>query len=74
MYMELGRLITLFLNETYTGSKVCIGRTLRDMFPIENGLKQGALLQFICSCVLGHSVWKSGGMEIEWGTYTSGLC
>jgi hypothetical protein len=70
--MELSRLIKLCLIETYSG--VCIGRPLPDMFPIQNGLKQGALSQLFVNFILGRAVWKPGGMEIEWDTYTSGLC
>jgi hypothetical protein len=36
--MKLDRLIKMCLNETY--SKVCIGKRLSDMFPIQNSLKQ----------------------------------
>jgi hypothetical protein len=39
--MELVRLISMCLNETY--SKVHIGKRLSDSFPIQNGLKQDAL-------------------------------
>jgi hypothetical protein len=36
--MKLVRLIKMCLNETH--SKVCIGRHLSDMFPIQNGLNK----------------------------------
>jgi hypothetical protein len=53
------------LNETY--SKVCIGRHLSDMFPIQNGLKQGMLYHHRFSTLLynvplGRSK-KPGGTE-----------
>jgi hypothetical protein len=35
--MKLVRLIKMCLNETY--SKVCIGKHLSDMFPVQNGLR-----------------------------------
>jgi hypothetical protein len=38
VHMKLVRLTKMCLNETY--SKVCIGKHLSDMFPIQNGLKQ----------------------------------
>jgi hypothetical protein len=37
--MKMGRLIKIFLNETY--SEVCIGSNLAHKFPIQNGLEQG---------------------------------
>jgi hypothetical protein len=40
--MKLIRLIKICLNKTY--SKVRIGKYLSDMFPIQNGLKQGDAL------------------------------
>jgi hypothetical protein len=40
--LKLVRLIKTCLNETY--SKVRIGKYLSDMFPIQNGLKQGDVL------------------------------
>jgi hypothetical protein len=40
--MKLLRLIKMCLNETY--SKVCVCKNLFDMFPVQNGLKQGASL------------------------------
>jgi hypothetical protein len=43
--MKLVRLIIMYLNETY--SKVRMVIHLSDIFPIENGLKQDALLSFI---------------------------
>jgi hypothetical protein len=39
---KLVRIIKMCLNETY--SKVHIGKLLSDMFPIQNGLKQGDAL------------------------------
>jgi hypothetical protein len=40
--MKLVRLIKMCLNETY--SKVRMGKYLSDKFPIQNGLKEGAVL------------------------------
>jgi hypothetical protein len=40
--MKLDSLVTMCLNETY--SNVCIDTHLSDMFPIQNGLKQGCAL------------------------------
>jgi len=40
--MKLVRLIKMCLNETYRRDQV--GKDLSDMFPIENGLKQGDAL------------------------------
>jgi len=40
--MKLIRLIRMCLNETY--SRVRIGKHLSEMFPVENGLKQGDAL------------------------------
>jgi hypothetical protein len=37
--MELFRVIKICLNGTY--SKVCIDKHFSEMFPIQNGLKQG---------------------------------
>jgi hypothetical protein len=42
MPKKLVRLIKIFLNETY--SKVRVGKSLSDKFPIQNGLKQGDAL------------------------------
>jgi hypothetical protein len=43
--MKLVRLIKMCLNETY--SKVRIGKHLSGSFPIQNGLKQDALLPLL---------------------------
>ena len=40
--MKVVRLMKIYLNETY--SRVCVGRSLSDLFPIRNGLKQGDIL------------------------------
>jgi len=37
--MKLVKLIKMFLNETC--SKICVGKHLPDIFPIQNGPKQG---------------------------------
>jgi hypothetical protein len=42
MAMEPVRLIKMCLNKTY--SKICIGKHLCHIFPIQNGLKQGDAL------------------------------
>ena len=40
--MKVVRSIKIYLNETY--SRVCVGKSLSDMFPIRKGLKQGDVL------------------------------
>jgi hypothetical protein len=42
IHKKLVRLIKMCLNETY--SKVHVGKLLSDIFPIQNGLKQGNVL------------------------------
>jgi hypothetical protein len=45
VFMKLVRLvIKMCLNETYSKSKVHLGKHLSDRFPIQNGLKQGDAL------------------------------
>jgi len=43
--MKLIRLIKMCLNQTY--SRVWVGRHLSDMFPIQNGVKQGGSLSLL---------------------------
>jgi hypothetical protein len=50
------------LNETY--SKVRIGKQLSDIFPIQNGLKQGDALS---------PLLFNFSTEIKWNTSSSGL-
>jgi hypothetical protein len=55
--MKLVRLIKICLNETY--SKVRVGKRLFDMFPIQNGLKQGdALLPLLFNFTLEYATRK----------------
>jgi hypothetical protein len=48
--IKLVRLIKMCLNETY--SKVRTGKYLSDMFPIQNGLKQGDVYHHCYSTLL----------------------
>jgi hypothetical protein len=55
--MKLVRLIKMCLNETY--SKVCISKYLSDIFPTQNGQKQGyALLPLLFNFALEHAIRK----------------
>jgi hypothetical protein len=55
--MKLVRLIKICLNETY--SKVLIGEHSSDIFPIQNGLKQGdALSPLLSNFVLEYAIRK----------------
>ena len=55
--MKLVRLIKMCLNETY--SRVRVGKHLSDMFPITNGLKQGAALSpLLCKLALEYAIWR----------------
>jgi hypothetical protein len=65
------------LNDTY--SEVPTGKYLPDIFPIQNGLKQGDdLSPLIFKYSLGYAIRKvqekSSGSEIEWDTSASALC
>jgi hypothetical protein len=52
--MKLVTLIKMFLNATY--SSVWVGKHLSDMFPIRNGLKQGALLSSLFNSTLEYAI------------------
>jgi hypothetical protein len=55
--MKLVRLIKMCLNETY--NKVRIGKHLSDIFPIQNGLKQGdALSPLLFNFALEYAIRK----------------
>jgi hypothetical protein len=55
--MKLVRLIRISLNKTYT--KVRIGKQLSDIFPIQNGLKQGdALSPLLFNLALEYAIRK----------------
>jgi hypothetical protein len=64
-------------HETY--SKVRIGKYLSDMFPIQNGLKQGdALSQLLFNVALEYTIRevqaKQVGLKIKWDTSAAALC
>jgi hypothetical protein len=66
--MKLVGLIKMRLNETY--SKVRVGKYLSDMFPIQNGLKQGddvslLFFNFALEYAIRKVQKKSGGTEIK---------
>ena len=53
--MKMVRLIKMCLNENY--SRVLVGKHLSDMFPINNGLKQGdALKPLLCNVALESAI------------------
>jgi hypothetical protein len=57
IFKKLVRLIKICLNETY--SKVCIGKHLFYMFPVQNCQKQrDALLPLLFSVVLEYTISK----------------
>jgi hypothetical protein len=68
--------ILVYLNITY--SKVREGKHFLDMFPVQNGLKQGDFYAtvFLLCCRLCHyeSPAKPVGAEIKWETSAADLC
>jgi len=55
---KLVRLIKMCLNETCI--KVCLGKHLSDVFPVQNGLKQaGALLSLLLNFASEYVIIKS---------------
>ena len=53
--MKLIMLIKMCLNETY--SRVRVGKHLSDMFPVNNGLKQGvALASLLFTIAVGYAI------------------
>jgi len=61
--MKLVRLFKMCLNETY--SKVCIGKNLSNVFPIQNSLKKVSPLPF--NSALEHDNRKVQGKEEGFG-------
>jgi hypothetical protein len=62
--MKLVRLIKMCLNETY--NKICIGKHLPHIFPIQNGLKQGdSLSPLLFKFALGHAIRKVQKNQVE---------
>jgi hypothetical protein len=58
------------LSKTYR--KVCIDKNLSDMFPIQNGRKQGdALSPLLFKSALENDIRKVQKIEIEWDTSAS---
>jgi hypothetical protein len=74
--MKLVRLTKLCLNETY--NKVCTGKHLPDMFPIQNGLRQGyALSLLIFNLSLEYAirmVQENQVAQIKWESSAADLC
>jgi hypothetical protein len=63
--MKLIWMIKTCLKEMY--SRVCTGKHLSDNFPIQNGLKQDALLPLLFNTTLEYAIRKLQDLrEIEW--------
>jgi hypothetical protein len=61
--IKLVRLTEMFLNEVY--NKVCVGKYLSDMFPIQTSLTQGdALSPVISNFTLEYTVRKFQGNQV----------
>jgi hypothetical protein len=57
IHKKLVRIIKMCLNETY--SKFCVGKDVSDIFPIQNGLKQGdALMPLLFNFALEYGIRK----------------
>jgi hypothetical protein len=64
---KLVMLIKMCLNETY--SKVCVGEHLSDIFPTQNGLKQGdVLLPLLFNSALKYATIKSKKIKLVWNS------
>jgi hypothetical protein len=76
--IKLVRLIKMCLYETYTYSKFLIGEYFTDIFPAQNGLKQGDasssfLFVFALEYAIGKVPEKTGMIKIKWDPSISGL-
>jgi hypothetical protein len=61
----------MYLNETY--SKVGISKNLSDVFPIQNGLKQGDALSPLLFNFALEGPKNQEKLELEWSTSARGL-